>query len=131
MAEPVATIALIISLAKFGYDVVKDLRSRAGNASQKQLDARISLLRAARETKEYLEYLEDGGEQRREREKELSELWQEAGGRIYQINDELGDRLMIKAEYWMNPKEWPKQKIEEARIGFKSIQTELENMRNS
>lgn len=131
MAEPVATIAVIISLAKFGYDVIKDLRSRGEKVSQDQLAARVSLLKAARETKEYLEYLEGGGKQRKDREKELSELWQEAGSKIYPVNSDLADRLFVKAEYWMNPEEWSKKDIEKARIGFKSIQTELENMRNS
>lgn len=52
---------------------------------------------------------------------ELSDIWLDAAKAVRELDKDLYNRLLMKAEYWSNPEEWDNQKVDNARISLLEI----------
>jgi hypothetical protein len=51
----------------------------------------------------------------------LSELWLEAAKAVRKLDDELYNRLLTKANFWSNPKDWTEEMVAKAKIFLDDI----------
>lgn len=121
-----ATIEIILTMIRFAYDILKDVRAQGQSNLQGQRSAALNALyQAATETAEYIECLQKEGVQKPDTEARLSQLWRNAANKLYQFNHEFADRLFLKADYWQKPTEWSEGDIKKARIGLSDIRREI------
>ena len=125
--EP-ATIGVVVTVIKAAWDILKDVRARKQAEPESSQRVLNSLDNAATETSEYLDYLRDGGKQKRSRERALSKLWRDAATDLHPFNDELASRLYLKAVSWLNPERWSSTDVNNARIKLSDIQKEIRKM---
>lgn len=52
---------------------------------------------------------------------ELSDCWRDAASSVREIDLDLYNRLLDKANYWANPSEWTDQKIQDKKIYLDEI----------
>jgi hypothetical protein len=62
---------------------------------------------------------------------QLVDLWSEAALAIAVVDEELAERLRMKAEYWSDPSDWTEAEIERARIGIDLVATEARRLLRS
>src|SRR5574344_305821 len=68
--------------------------------------ALLAIYTATTETKNYISSLGKRKKHAKEKERQLSELWIKAGVKLRNIDNDLAQRCIIKADYWANPDEW-------------------------
>ena len=61
---------------------------------------------------------------------ELSDLWMDAAAKVRDLDNDLYDRLLEKAEYWTNPVGWSDERIQQARIGLLDLKRDAKGMLN-
>ncbi|NOY30856.1 MAG: hypothetical protein GXP28_12015 [Planctomycetes bacterium] len=91
-------------------------------------DALRALLTALNTTKRYIARLEglEGGDT--DTEAELVRLWQEAAVRIRRTDNELGQRLQMKADYWTNPSHWSDEDIRTNGIQIDQVSSDAQKI---
>lgn len=106
---------------KFGLSEVKELFNKAEKRKQKSYLAIETVYKAANETSTFLAKCKRKTEAPNT---ELSNIWIEAASKVRELDSELYTRLLAKSEYWANPEEWTKDKIEEYNISLESIKND-------
>ena len=86
----------------------------------------LSLVRTALlETKKYASFLNDGEEENKEKEHQLSTLWSEASQYARKIDPDLAQRLHEKSNYWLNPDNYSIEDAFEKGIRLERIDADL------
>jgi hypothetical protein len=83
--------------------------------------ALLSIYAATTETKNYISSLGKRKNHAKEKERKLSELWIKAGVKLRNIDNDLAQRCIIKADYWANPDEWTMADIKSSKITLDEI----------
>ena len=83
--------------------------------------ALLAIYTATTETKNYISSLGKRKKHAKEKERQLSELWIKAGGKLRNIDNDLAQRCIIKADYWANPDEWTMADIKNSKITLDEI----------
>ena len=60
-------------------------------------------------------------QQSKETEAELVDRWREASTAFYGLDNELAERLQLKAEYWTSPDSWTDDEVREAGISLNRV----------
>ncbi len=120
-----STVSSILVLVISGW--IKDGKEK----KQQTNKAKEAITKAVNRTKNYLEYQQESGKRIEEHEKELAHLWETARDELDKIANtqqekDLVARLGFKSAAWEYQEVWPQARIDEAKIGFNTIKTELE-----
>ena len=83
--------------------------------------ALLAIYTATTETKNYISSLGKRKKHATEKERQLSELWIKAGVKLRNIDNDLAQRCIIKADYWANPDEWTMADIKNSKITLDEI----------
>ena len=83
--------------------------------------ALLAIYTATTETKNYISSLRKRKKHAKEKERQLSELWIKAGVKLRNIDNDLAQRCIIKAEYWAIPGEWTMADIKNSKITLDEI----------
>lgn len=83
--------------------------------------ALLAIYTATTETKNYISSLGKRKKHAKEKERQLSELWIKAGVKLRNIDNDLAQRCIIKADYWANPDEWTMADIKNSKITLDEI----------
>ena len=83
--------------------------------------ALLAIYTATTETKNYISSLGKRKKHTKEKERQLSELWIKAGVKLRNIDNDLAQRCIIKADYWANPDEWTMADIKNSKITLDEI----------
>ena len=83
--------------------------------------ALLAIYTATTETKNYISSLGKRKKHAKEKERQLSELWIKAGVKLRNIDNDLAQRCIIKADYWANPDEWTMADIKNSKITLDGI----------
>ena len=97
------------------------IREGKRQRTEKVEDALRALYVALTETRIYISERESGKRRNRKREYQLAELWQTASIPLRTIDKEFADRCFAKGNYWMDPKAWDKNRIDETGIAIDSV----------
>lgn len=90
--------------------------------NQETRSALKSLSIAVLETRSYLGQISSGNKARDlDKEREISELWNEAHMDLQLVDPALADRCFAKAEYWADPSLWDIQKVRQYDIALDSM----------
>ncbi|MDA2934585.1 hypothetical protein MYX82_09615 [Acidobacteria bacterium AH-259-D05] len=88
-----------------------------------------SIYVAALETKMYLADIRDPQEKvNRETEAKLSLLWAEAAVALREIDPDLANRCLLKADYWSDPNRWTDYQIDQSRIRVDQVYDEARRL---
>ncbi len=117
-------ITLLPLLSGFLRDSAKK-RRLADEHGQRAVEA---ILRAINETRLYIAYQSRGNARDQKREEELSRRWTDAAGALRGIDDDLARRARLKGEYWTDPDQWDREKVEEARILLTQVEKDADNL---
>ena len=129
MVEPIAAIGAIISVLNFGISIFEKVKSKRAGEGQKRFEARNAMLEALLQTRQRLENLPPDQEEP-EADPELVRLWRETANKVRSVDPSLANTMLMKAEYWMNPRAWRGTAAEDAKISLSNIQEELTKMRD-
>lgn len=83
--------------------------------------ALLAIYTATTETKNYISSLGKRKKHAKEKERQLSELWIKSGVKLRNIDNDLAQRCIIKADYWANPDEWTMADIKNSKITLDEI----------
>lgn len=83
--------------------------------------ALLAIYTATTETKNYISSLGKRKKHAKEKERQLSEQWIKAGVKLRNIDNDLAQRCIIKADYWANPDEWTMADIKNSKITLDEI----------
>ena len=83
--------------------------------------ALLAIYTATTETKNYISSLGKRKKHAKEKERQLSELWIKAGVKLRNIDKDLAQICIIKADYWANPDEWTMADIKNSKITLDEI----------
>ena len=109
-------------------ELLKYFRDEDHWESEKK-DAALNAIRdALQETKVYITRLNNGSEEDRDKEIELSNLWSKASIATRHVDRELAKRLGTKGNYWLAPETWTLDDIYEEDIKLERIDAELSEM---
>jgi len=98
------------------------LEQRREARNQSTRTALKSLSLAVLETRAYLGQLSSGKKRRNlERERDISQLWNDAHMELRGIDASLADRCFAKADHWADPSLWNKGKIRQYNITLDSM----------
>jgi len=97
------------------------IREGERQRTEKVENALRALYVALTETRAYISEREGGKHRNREREYQLAELWQSASIPLRTIDKEFAGRCFAKGNYWMDPKAWDKERIDETGIAIDSV----------
>ncbi|MEM7565561.1 MAG: hypothetical protein AAF353_21415, partial [Pseudomonadota bacterium] len=95
------------------------------------IDALRSVVKAARQTRTYVRYLDDHGTQNHHKEAELSELWTALGFRLEDLGlSALAKRCDISGRYWSDPQQFEPGFLKRADIGLARMEKLSRNLIN-
>lgn len=114
-------IANLKTLFDVGVTIIKEMKSQNVVDEDKYDLALLSLYAATTETKNYISSITNVKKHDKEKELQLSELWNKAGVNLRRINNNLAYRCIVKADYWSNPNEWTDDDINESNISLNKI----------
>lgn len=100
---------------------------KRGAQKQKAFEALEAILRAANRTSIFITKCIKGTYKAN---LELSDLWIDAAAKVRDLDPDLYNRLLEKAEYWTNPQGWSDERIKEARIGLLDIKRDAKGILN-
>lgn len=89
----------------------------------KKDEALHAIHKALLETKKYIE-LSKGNEDR-DTEYKLAQLWAEASVKSRYASEELMERLQDKSKYWADTIEWSREEVLSKKIDFESIEKQI------
>ena len=114
MATDPMVVGEFAAVGKFfsGWSQRHDDRARA---------ALNALGAALHETKMYLRDREQGHARQQERENQIVRLWGAAGAELRDVDNYLAEICTYKADYWIDPKQWPEGRVTERRIGIEAL----------
>ena len=90
--------------------------------------ALTAISRALNETFLYYRDIEAGQTINAQREAQLVRLWSAAAIPLRHIDPELANICEHKAEYWINPRSWRHQQVEQLGIGLESVRDRYREM---
>ena len=91
-------------------------------------DALRAVSHALNETFLYFRDFERGQEIDHQREAELMRLWSAAAIPLRHIDHELSELCEHKAEYWLDPRSWDTQRIDQLGIGLETVRDRYRRM---
>jgi len=110
------------------YELIKDFLDWIQERSDRRSDAVDAGLRAMQSaiiaTKKYEESTQDG-ENNRDEEFRLAELWADAAAKIRNANNELAVRMNEKSRYWSDSEKWSREDIISKRIQLMDLEDEV------
>jgi hypothetical protein len=86
--------------------VMRSLKKEEAARTKKYDTALIDALKAATRTRAYIRRVRDGAPEDTEEEGLLSQYWYHASVSLRQIDPELAERALIKADCWADPLLW-------------------------
>ena len=101
--------------------MVKAMKENNKQNNEEYEVALLSIYAATTETKNYISSLGKRKNHAKEKERKLSELWIKAGVKLRNIDNDLAERCIIKADYWANPDEWTMADIKNSKITLNEI----------
>ena len=110
--------------------VILGWRNINSQRRQQLIQAKNAILNAIESTEGYLRHQQEGGQRITKREETLVNLWRTAGSKLEEVaktpeEKTLVERLRLKARAWEDTKQWPQTRVDEAKIGFESVKSEL------
>lgn len=125
MADVLGFVSMVDTL----LDWARDLQASQAARNEDVRKALKSISLAAVETRGYLADLRDGASDRdRSREGGLARLWTEAGHDLAQIDRELAERCLLKADYWSDPTGWDASQRETSAIRLEELHQEARDL---
>ncbi|MGS2719419.1 hypothetical protein [Paraglaciecola aestuariivivens] len=114
-------------------ELLKELLSIRKDRRNETMEAVKLILEAATETRAYLKIIEQNPERKsNEMDMHICGLWMNAGSKIYYIDQNLGDRCMIKADCWSDERLWKSEQYKDTPLKLDSIiSSSKEVLRNS
>jgi hypothetical protein len=103
---------------------IKELVGKKKEKKQKAFEACEAIQRAANKTTDFL----TSSSKKTKPNKELSDIWLDAAKAVRDLDVGIYNRLLAKAEYWSNPRDWTKEKVEEANIRLDSLRKDSKAM---
>jgi len=101
--------------------MVKFMKDNNNQNTEEYDSALLAIYAATTETKNYISSIGKRKKHAKEKERKLSELWNKAGVKLRNINPDLAQRCIIKADYWANPDEWTMAEIKNSKITLNEI----------
>ena len=101
--------------------MLKDLKENNNHNNVEYEVALLAIYTATTETKNYISSLGKRKKHAKKKERQLSELWIKAGVKLRNIDNDLAQRCIIKADYWANPDEWTMADIKNSKITLDEI----------
>src|SRR5262245_60233149 len=117
-----------LDIVTAGIKELKDLLDRRGKNRTKVYEAIEAINRAANRTTIYITKSIKGTYRSQQ---ELSDLWLEAAKAVRELDNKLYFQLLGKAQYWSNPKGWPKERVKKARVSLREIKRESKRLLKS
>lgn len=102
-------------------NMVKTMKENNRQNNAEYEVALLSIYAATTETKNYISSIGNRKNHAKEKERKLSELWIKAGVKLRNIDNDLAQRCIIKADYWANPDEWTMADIKNSKITLDEI----------
>ena len=118
----------IFDIIKIILDWVKQYQDGQNRLDEKHTEALRAILLATTETETYIADSNRTSKGDRQKERELSKLWTEAGILLRAINLELGELCVTKGFYWTNPESWDKNQLDDARIDLATMRRQAESL---
>lgn len=110
-------------------DLTKQLLSARKDRRDDTMSAIRQVREAAAKTRAYMADVEAFPEKSsREKESELMSLWLNAGSSIYFIDQELGDKCMMKADGWSDSRLWKSERYKHVALDLETIVINCENI---
>jgi len=100
---------------------ISTLDQRQEAKSQTTMAALKSLSVAVLETRMYLQLMSPTKTRDLPRERELSQLWNDAQIQLRVVDPSLADRCFTKAEYWADPTRWSAEQVHQYNITLDSM----------
>ena len=101
--------------------MLKAIKENNNHNNEEYEVALLAIYTATTETKNYISSLGKRKKHAKEKERQLSELWIKAGVKLRNIDNDLAQRCIIKADYWANPDEWTMADIKNSKITLDEI----------
>jgi len=114
-------ISDLISIFEATRTLVLSMKQHNKINDKKYQKALMAIYEATTKTKNYIASLETRQNHAKKKERELSELWINAGVTLRTIDSDLAQRCIIKADYWSNPNQWTDEQIKNSRITLDEI----------
>jgi hypothetical protein len=97
---------------------VKEIFEKRTQKKQKAYEAIEAIYKAANRTSFYITMNQNGTYKSN---LELSDLWMETAAKVRDLDESLYEQLLMKAEYWSNPKDWNEEDVKTSKIGLLEI----------
>lgn len=110
--------------------VLKEIKELVGSRKekkQKAFEACEAIQRAANKTTDFLASKSN----KLKPNKILSDIWLDAAKAVRDLDVIMYNRLLAKAEYWSNPKDWSTEKINEANIRLETLRQDSKKILKS
>jgi hypothetical protein len=118
MALDIQSLKLLFSSLAQGISVITNYRNKQ---DEKYELALYAIYTATTETKNYITTWGRRRKHDTSKEIKLSKLWNEAGIKLKNIDNDLAQKCIVKADYWANPDEWTQGDIKESKIALNII----------
>ncbi|SRR5579883_564875 len=120
---------LFLSMLTQVREWIGTLSQAEAQDNQQTRAALQSVTFAATETRAYIALTRDQPAARnREKEVALAHLWERAGIDIYQINRDLAERCLLKADFWSDPQGWTLAEKDDSRIRLDELSAEARSL---
>ena len=118
MALEIQSLKILFSALAQGISVITNYKNKQDAKYELALYA---IYTATTETKNYIASWGRRKKHDTKKEIKLSKLWNEAAIKLKDIDNDLAQRCIIKADYWANPDEWTQGDIKESKIALDKI----------
>jgi len=109
--------------------VLKEIKEFAGKSKEKEQKAFAACEAIEAAANKTTGFLEENTRKKLSSNLELSEIWMDAATAVRELDSDMYDRLLSKAEYWSNPKDWTDEKVDNANIRLDALRKDSKKIR--
>ena len=108
--------------------VLKEIKELVGLSKEKEQKAFAACEAIETAANKTAAFLQENTRKKLAPNLELSAVWMDAAKAVRELDRNMHTRLLGKAEYWSNPKDWTDEKVDSANIRLDALRKDSEKI---
>lgn len=111
--------------------VLKEIKEFAGKSKEKQQKAFAACEAIQSAANKTTGFLQQNTRKSLSPNLDLSAVWMDAAAAVRDLDNEMYERLLSKAEYWSNPSGWTNEKVDKANIRLDALREDSKKIQKT